>query len=126
MAPSRSVRSGYGTINASSYSRMAPKPLQRGQAPLGELNENNCGVVSIAKRGSHGIRDAPTCVLGHDEPVDDDQQLRRERDVQIPGLELIEVHDHAVDAQAHESLLAEILDDDLVRDFVRQYQRCRD
>src|ERR1035437_8941647 len=43
MAPSPSVRSGYGTISARSYSSVAPKPLQVGQAPLGLLNENSWG-----------------------------------------------------------------------------------
>src|ERR1019366_2353939 len=43
MAPSVRLRSGYGTINARSYSSVAPNPLHVGQAPLGLLNEKSCG-----------------------------------------------------------------------------------
>jgi hypothetical protein len=37
--------------------------------------------------------------------------------------ELVEVHDLAVEADAHEALRAEVLDDDLVRDFARELER---
>ncbi len=47
MAPSRSDRSGSGTIRDSSYSSTAPNPLQPGHAPRGLLNENRPGVSGI-------------------------------------------------------------------------------
>src|SRR5438093_7137402 len=47
-APWASDRFGSGTINDSSYSSTAPKPLQVGHAPRGLLKENRVGVSSGA------------------------------------------------------------------------------
>src|SRR5688572_19994828 len=44
IAPSRSERSGYGTMSAASYSSVAPNPLQVVHAPRGLLKEKSCGV----------------------------------------------------------------------------------
>src|SRR5258708_11770594 len=43
-APSATDRRRSGTINDSSYSSTAPKPLQPGQAPRGLLKEKSAGV----------------------------------------------------------------------------------
>src|ERR1019366_3881259 len=79
MAPSPSVRSGYGTISARSYSSVAPKPLQVGQAPLGLLNENSWGDGTGAMWPSlghwkrvvnfrDGVRRPPSAVRGTASP----------------------------------------------------------
>ena len=47
----------------------------------------------------------------HREAVDDDEQLRGLRDVGA-GRQLVEMHERPLDHDAHESLRAEILDDD--------------
>src|SRR6266550_5379038 len=47
-APAASERFGSGTINDSSYSSTAPKPLQLGHAPRGLLKEKSVGVSTGA------------------------------------------------------------------------------
>src|ERR1017187_9673523 len=54
MAPSVRLRSGYGTINARSYSSVAPNPLHVGHAPLGLLNEESWGLGTGATWPSFG------------------------------------------------------------------------
>src|SRR6476661_8212577 len=48
MAPRARVRDGSGMISDSSYSRVAPNPLQAEQAPRGLLNEKSAGVTVAA------------------------------------------------------------------------------
>src|SRR5918999_3884761 len=48
MAPWVRLFSGSQTINDSSYSSTAPKPLQLEHAPRGLLKENNAGVTNAA------------------------------------------------------------------------------
>ena len=53
MAPSFSDSDGSGTISSGSISICEPSPVQRGQAPCGELNENI--------RGSSSGIEVPQC-----------------------------------------------------------------
>ena len=53
MAPSFSDRLGSGTISSGSISIWEPSPVQRGQAPCGELKENI--------RGSSSGIEVPQC-----------------------------------------------------------------
>ena len=53
IAPSPSERLGSGTISSGSISICEPSPVQRGQAPWGELNENI--------RGSSSGIEVPQC-----------------------------------------------------------------
>ena len=45
-APSAIERAGSGTISSGSISRCEPRPVQRSQAPCGELNEKILGSSS--------------------------------------------------------------------------------
>ena len=51
IAPSLRVRSGSGTIRSGSTSLRVPMPVQVGQAPYGELKENERGSRSSMARG---------------------------------------------------------------------------
>ena len=53
IAPSLSVSDGSGTISSGSISICEPSPVQRGQAPWGELKENI--------RGSSSGIEVPQC-----------------------------------------------------------------
>ena len=53
IAPSLSVSDGSGTISSGSISICEPSPVQRGQAPCGELKEN--------MRGSSSGIEVPQC-----------------------------------------------------------------
>ena len=53
MAPSASVRDGSGTTSSGSTSILVPSPVQSGQAPHGELNENERGSSSSNDRSSY-------------------------------------------------------------------------
>jgi len=53
MAPWLSDRLGSGTISSGSISICEPRPVQRGQAPCGELKEN--------MRGSSSGIEVPQC-----------------------------------------------------------------
>ena len=65
IAPSRSVRSGFGTITERSYSSTAPNPLHVGHAPRGLLNEKKLGRRSRRARVIVRALEA----LGEYEPV---------------------------------------------------------
>ena len=88
---------------------------------LGE--ENHRVAVALAKRGGERIGETSARRLRDDEPVDDDEQLLREGDVDVPRVEIVEVHDVTVEADADEALRAQVLDDDFVRHFARQLER---
>ena len=53
IAPSLSDSDGSGTTSSGSISICEPRPVQRGQAPCGELNEN--------ERGSSSGIEIPQC-----------------------------------------------------------------
>ena len=53
MAPSASVWSGSETTSSGSTSIRVPRPVQSGQAPHGELNENDRGSSSSKDRSSY-------------------------------------------------------------------------
>src|SRR3954470_18357914 len=50
-APLASVFVGSGTMSSGSASSLVPRPVQVGQAPYGELNENDLGSSSSIDRG---------------------------------------------------------------------------
>ena len=85
--------------------------------------EDDRVAVALAERGGDGVGEPAARLVADDEPVDDDEQLLREGDVDVRDRELVEVHDDAVEADAHEALRAEVLDDDLVGDLVRELER---
>jgi hypothetical protein len=53
-APSAIDSDGSGTISSGSISRWVPSPVQRGQAPCGELNEKMRGASSGSEMPSSG------------------------------------------------------------------------
>src|SRR5260370_11811151 len=53
IAPSPSVLAGSGTTSPGSTSILVPSPVQSGQAPHGELNENDRGSSSSNDRSSY-------------------------------------------------------------------------
>src|SRR5215467_13914064 len=53
IAPSASDRDGSGTMSSGSTSILVPSPVQSGQAPQGELNENDLGSSSSNERSSY-------------------------------------------------------------------------
>src|SRR6266487_1780613 len=53
IAPWASVLSGSGTTSSGSTSSRVPRPVQSGQAPHGELNENDRGSSSSKDRSSY-------------------------------------------------------------------------
>ena len=75
IAPSLSVRLGSGTISSGSISICEPRPVQREQAPWGELNENI--------RGSS---------FGHGDPAVEAQEAVRVGG-DPPALDVLDVHD---------------------------------
>ena len=72
-----------------------------------------------------GVGEPAARLVADDEPIDDDEQLLREGDVDVLDRELVEMLDDAVDGDAHEALRAEVLDDDLVRDLVGELAAAR-
>ena len=62
IAPSRSERSGSGTMRSGANSMCMPKPSQAGQAPCGLLNENRRGVNSgqLVPQSGHARRSLNT------------------------------------------------------------------
>src|SRR5262252_11054934 len=53
IAPSASDRDGSGTTSSGSTSILVPSPVQSGQAPHGELNENDRGSSSSNDKSSY-------------------------------------------------------------------------
>ena len=97
------------------------RSVERRDDRVGE--ENHRVAVALAERRRHRVGETAARVVRDDEPVDDDEQLLREGDVDVRGVELVEVHDRAVEADADEALGAQVLDDDLVRHFARELER---
>ncbi|HJQ20121.1 MAG TPA: hypothetical protein VJ867_07220 [Gemmatimonadaceae bacterium] len=79
--------------------------------------------VAFTERRRHGVRQAATLRILHAQPIDDDEQLRAARQIDRAAFEVLEVQRPPVGANANEALGTQILDDDLVRDGVRQPQR---
>ncbi len=79
--------------------------------------------IPLAEGRRQRVGEAAARFVADDQPVDDDEQLFRERHVDGLGEQLVEVLDDTVDAHAHEALCPQVLDDHLVGHLVRALHR---
>ena len=91
--------------------------VERRRHRLGE--EDDAVAVAFAERGADRVGEPPARLVAHHEPVDDDEQLLRERDVDRSRcIELVEMLDRAVDATRTKPCARRFSTTHLVRDLV--------
>src|ERR1700722_17973709 len=72
MAPPASDLDTSGTISSGSTSSLVPRPVQSGQAPHGELNENDRGSSSSKDRSSYRQARCSEDIRSQVDEVEDD------------------------------------------------------